>query len=140
MLVQRALHFIGKADFTVRVVFDDDEIMLFRQFHQATATIITQGFTTWITKGWYQINGLHAGGGKQFGKLLYQHAVVVGIDAQNIGLRQLEDLQRRQVGWAFDDNRIARVEQRAGHDIQRLLRARGDIHMACLTGHTARLT
>ena len=140
VLVQRALYFIGKANFTVRVVFNDDEIMLLRQFYQATATVIAQSFAARVAKGRHQVNGFHASGGKQLSKLFYQHAVVVGINAQNVGLRQLEDLQRRQIGWAFNDNRIARIEQRAGHDIQRLLRARSDIHVTCLTCHTACLT
>ena len=64
---------------------------------------------------------------------------IVGIDAQDIRLRQLEYLQRGKVGRTFNDDRIARIEQRAGNDIQRLLRTGGDIHLACRAGHAARL-
>jgi hypothetical protein len=44
MLIQRTAYFISKADFTVRIVFDNDEVMLFRQLNQAATTRFAQGF------------------------------------------------------------------------------------------------
>ena len=58
-----------------------------------------------------------------------EHPVIVGVNAENIGLRQLKYLQRRQIGGTLNDDSIARIEQRTGNDIQRLLGAGGDIDL-----------
>ena len=114
--------------------------MLFRQLNQAATTSFAQGFPARVAKRRHQVNGFHTRGFQQIGQLFHQHAVIVGIHAENIGLRQLEDLQRRQIGRTLNDNRITRIEQGAGDDIQRLLRTGSDIDMTCRTGHAARLT
>lgn len=78
----------------------------------------------------HQVNSFDAGGLQQVGQLLHQHPVIVGVNAENIGLRQLKYLQRRQISGTLNDDSIARIEQRTGNDIQRLLGAGGDIDLA----------
>lgn len=77
-----------------------------------------------------RVNSFDAGGLQQVGQLFHQHPVIVGVNAENIGLRQLKYLQRRQIGGTLNDDSIARIEQRTGNDIQRLLGAGGDIDRA----------
>ena len=130
VLIERASHGVSKANFTVGIVFQNDEVIFFRQLDQPATTRLAQRFTAGVAERRHQVNSFDAGGLQQVGQLLHQHPVIIGIDAENIGLRQLKHLQRRQIGGSLNDDSIAWIEQRAGNDIQRLLGAGGDIDLS----------
>ena len=129
MLIERAPNGVSKANFAVGIVFQNDEIIFFRQLNQPATTRLAQRFAAGIAERRHQVNSFDAGGLQQVGQLLHQHPVIVGVNAENIGLRQLKHLQRRQIGGTLNDDSVTWIEQRTGNDIQRLLGAGGDIDL-----------
>ena len=140
VLIERASNGVSEANFAIGIVFQNDEVIFFRQLNQVTTTRLAQRFAAGVAERRHQINGFDAGGLQQVGQLLHQHPVIIGVDTENIGLRQLKHLQRRQIGRTLNDNSVTWIEQRTSNDIQRLLRAGGDIDLSGRTGHATGVT
>jgi hypothetical protein len=61
--------------------------------------------------------------------LLGIQAVLVERDGDHARAREREDLQRREVARALHHDDVARIQDRGGHEVERLLGARGDEHL-----------
>ena len=121
MLEQRFIGLAGEIDFTVGIVFDDGKVMLFRQLNQLLTTGITKNHATGVTERRHDVHKLDRVVLQQNFQIVYDHAVFIGTNRQNIRLRQLQHLQGGKIGRTFDDHFVARIDQRSHQNIQRLL-------------------
>ncbi|CVA06870.1 Uncharacterised protein [Serratia marcescens] len=136
-LMQRRVALFGETQLAVRIVFDDQEVMFSGQFHQQFAARGAQGDAAGVAEVRHHVHALDALGFQQLGQLFHHHAVAVGRDRHDVGLRQLQRLQRRQVGRALHHEHVAGVDDGAHHQIQCLLRAGGDHHLFRTSGDAA---
>ena len=106
----------------VRVVFDDEEAVAVGQRGQCPAPVGRERDAARVVEARH---GVHEPGaqarGEPVGEHVDAHAVGIERHAGQLGARGLEDLQRPDVGRVFDDDRVPRVEQRAGDQVERLL-------------------
>ena len=116
----------AEVQITIRVVLDDQGLVLHRQFQHAAAALGAQHGATGVAKGRDQVDELGSVLGDQRFQAVHLHAVAVDRRADQIGAVQAEALDRREKGRTFDDHLVARVDQRLAQQVQRLLAAGGD--------------
>ena len=71
-------------------------------------------------------------------ELVDPHPVLVGRDLDHLGLVAAEDGNRARVGRRLADDDVARVDQRLGDEVDRLLAAGGDEHIVGVGQHPLR--
>ncbi|MOA29598.1 hypothetical protein D3C78_1506230 [compost metagenome] len=91
-LVQRRVTLVGKTQFAVRIILDDQEIVLGRQLDQQFATRGAQGNAAWVAEVRHHIHALDALRFQQLGQFFDHHAIAVGRHRHDVGFRQLQRL------------------------------------------------
>ena len=128
------------AQAAIGVILHHHEAVLVRQFDEALATRGHHGDAAGVLEVRNGVEELEARiAFADARKLLFQqihaHALVIEGDAADIRLVGRERLQRAEVGGAFGQHDVARIDERLGDEVERLLRARGDHDVLRLGAH-----
>ena len=128
------------AQTAVRIVLHHHEAVFVRQLDEALAARRNHGDTAGVLEVRDGIEKLQTrvvlADARQFlFQQVHAHALVVEGDAADVGLVGGKRLQRAQVRGAFGQHDVARIDERLGDQVERLLRARGDHDVLRLHAH-----
>ncbi len=113
----------------VRVVLDDEETVAFGELSELCPPRSAERDAARVVEARHGVHQPRAQAGRQpVGEHVDGHAV--GVHRHRVQRRPggLEHLQRPDVHRVLDDHRVARVEHRPRHQVERLLRAAGHDH------------
>ncbi|CDN41990.1 hypothetical protein BN871_AS_00110 [Paenibacillus sp. P22] len=126
VIEQRRRRGLVEVDIMIDIILHQDAVMALRQLHQQLALLRRHRIARRIVEGRVHIEQARL-------LLLHQRFDSVQIisfrrqlDRQQNDVLLLEDVDCRTICWPFDQDSVAGLDQRARHEIDRLLRPRRD--------------
>ena len=117
----------GKAQLTVRVVLQHDDVRALEDLHNAVMHFLAVAQAGGVLEVRDDVGKFHVRVGLH-GRRQLVAVDAVGVDGhgQDLGIEEVERLQRDEIGRVLDDDLVARVEHARADHRQHLLRAVGD--------------
>jgi hypothetical protein len=110
------------------VVLDDRDAAIVRPLHERLASCARDRRGGRIVRVRHQVEALRAGAGGAIERLQVG-SLVVGGNPDEPGARGREEVDGARVGRIVDEERVARIEERASDEVQGLLAPRGHEHV-----------
>ena len=121
----------------VGLVLEDGDVLLPGDAHELEPALEREGGALRVLEGRVHVDELGARLIDDPLELRGPHSLVVAADGGDASLVSREDLQRCEVGGVFDDDRIARVEEDLGGEVDSLLGPARHDHVFRTAGNPA---